>query len=350
MGVRLKVVNAGEQEQSELVYEFEQDLVRIGRGPAADVRLPDPTVSALHAAIRLRGSRYVLIDEGSTNGTWVGGSRLPVGRPHPLSDGEEIQVGIFRIRFDGAVAVAEPTAVDRTGALARVLVRRVLSGEEDLQPPRLLLLNGSRAGESIELPPPPARLVVGRATDCDIVLDDADASRRHCELLVRLESVQVVDLGSKNGTFVGERRVEQASLRHGDQVTVGATILLFEDPAAERLDAISEAEDVPLPEPPRLSAAPEPPPPDAAQGGEGADPRAADGAPAPSDARGEPTEEVEAAPEESATPPAVSRVDLTDPGERPSARRLSGELLVYLLAATMLLVSVAGLVVLFGLD
>ncbi len=350
MGVRLRVVNAGEQEQSELVYEFEQDLVRIGRGPAADVRLPDPTVSALHAAIRLRGSRYVLLDEGSTNGTWVGGRRLPVGRPHPLSDGEEIQVGIFRIRFDGAVAVAEPTAVDRTGALARVLVRRVLSGEEDLQPPRLLLLNGSRAGETIELPPPPARLVVGRATDCDVVLDDADASRRHCELLVRLESVQVVDLGSKNGTFVGDRRIEQASLRHGDQLTVGATVLLFEDPAAERIEAIAEVEDVPLPEPPRLTAAPEPPPPADAQ-----DERTAPGAEAmasaaSSDARDEPTEEVEAARSAPVEPPAARRVDLSEPGARPRSRRLSGELLVYLLAAAMLLVSVAGLVVLFGLD
>ncbi len=364
MGIRLRVTNVGEEEQSELVYEFDQELVHIGRGPAADVRLPDPTVSILHASIRLRGTRYVLIDEGSTNGTWVGERRLPAGRPHPLRQGEIVRVGIFRLSFESGVAVVESTAMERTGALARVLVRRVLSGEDTLPAPRLVFLNGAQAGRVLELPPPPARLVIGRARECDIALDDADASRRHCELLVRVDGVEVVDLGSKNGTSVDDRSVERATLRHGQQVTVGATILLFEDPAAERLDALASlAEDEPLKELPRLSL----PAPDA-----GEDPAEASGSSVSSNVRDgaeasePPSATGDAAPSVSPASPAASgqggerteEVPAADPltvpvEPSPAAARAPGrgvETFVYVLAALVLLLGIAGLVVLFGMQ
>ncbi len=356
MGIRLRVTNVGEEEQSELLYEFDQDLVHIGRGPAADVRLPDPTVSALHASIRLRGTRYVLLDEGSTNGTWIGSRRLPTGRPHPLQDGDVIQVGIFRLRFESGVAVVEATAIDRTGALARLLVRRVLAGEEPLQPPRLVVLNGSQAGRVLDLPAPPARLVVGRARDCDLALDDADASRRHCELQVRSDGVDLVDLGSKNGTLLAERPVERATLRHGQQILVGATLLLFEDPAAERLDALATEEDAPLQELPRLSLEPEAPrsEPDASReastdvvDGEAAngEPSAASGAASPvgpNEGHGEEVPAVEPVSVASATPAKPTSVRVG------AGRGL--EWLVYGLAALVLLLGIAGLVVLFGMQ
>ncbi len=73
-----------------------------------------------------------------------------------------------------------------------------------------------------------SRVVIGRSRECEITLEDANVSRRHAELRPKGDSWLVADLGSTNGVKVNHRRVEQAVLRHGDQVTIGLTELEFE--------------------------------------------------------------------------------------------------------------------------
>ena len=73
-----------------------------------------------------------------------------------------------------------------------------------------------------------SRVVVGRSREADIVLQDPNISRRHAELRRGDAGWQIVDLGSTNGIKVNGRRVDQAALRPGDQITVGVTDLTFE--------------------------------------------------------------------------------------------------------------------------
>lgn len=74
-------------------FEFDQDLIRIGRMPDSDVNL-DPEVdldaSGRHAEIRSENGRYLLIDTGSRNGTWLNGQRI---KHAALSLGDEIELG-----------------------------------------------------------------------------------------------------------------------------------------------------------------------------------------------------------------------------------------------------------------
>jgi hypothetical protein len=72
------------------------------------------------------------------------------------------------------------------------------------------------------------RIVIGRSRDCDVVVDDANVSRHHAELVHDGSGWRVVDLGSTNGIKVNRRRVEQAALRSGDRITIGVTDLDFE--------------------------------------------------------------------------------------------------------------------------
>ena len=48
------------------------------------------------------------------------------------------------------------------------------------------------------------RLVLGRDTGCDIVLDDRRVSRRHCEVRWEGDHATITDLGSNNGTYLGD--------------------------------------------------------------------------------------------------------------------------------------------------
>jgi two-component system cell cycle response regulator len=74
-----------------------------------------------------------------------------------------------------------------------------------------------------------SELVIGRATDADIMLDDDGVSRKHAKIVVRPDgTVQLVDLNSTNGTFSNGEKVDVQALRDGDKIQIGsATILKF---------------------------------------------------------------------------------------------------------------------------
>lgn len=60
--------------------------------------------------------------------------------------------------------------------------------------------------------------VVGRAPDCDIVIDDPEVSRRHARIL---RGTVILDLGSRNGTWVDDQRVSEPTLTDGRKLRLG---------------------------------------------------------------------------------------------------------------------------------
>ncbi len=88
--IRLRQTKGADQGRE---FEFEQELIRIGRMPDSDVNF-DPEVdldaSGRHAEIRNEDGRYLLIDTGSRNGTWLNGQRI---KHAALSNGDEIEFG-----------------------------------------------------------------------------------------------------------------------------------------------------------------------------------------------------------------------------------------------------------------
>lgn len=77
----------------------------------------------------------------------------------------------------------------------------------------LVILDGS--GKRFPLPQV-GEVLIGWAAECAIRLTANDVSRRHALLLLRQGSVSLLDLGSKNGTFLKGRRIKEARLSPGD--------------------------------------------------------------------------------------------------------------------------------------
>jgi DNA-binding NtrC family response regulator len=69
--------------------------------------------------------------------------------------------------------------------------------------------------------------VVGSSPEADIVVADATVSGKHLSLTVATGGIAVVDLGSKNGTFVGGARVKEARGSAGTTVLLGRSTLTF---------------------------------------------------------------------------------------------------------------------------
>lgn len=73
----------------------------IGRDPGNTVPLPNDTnASRRHATIAGSGTDYTVTDNGSSNGTFLNGVRVPPNTPLPLRSGDELQVGMTRFRFE----------------------------------------------------------------------------------------------------------------------------------------------------------------------------------------------------------------------------------------------------------
>ncbi|MFP2901851.1 FHA domain-containing protein, partial [Corallococcus sp. 4LFB] len=109
--------------------------------------------------------------------------------------------------------------------------------------PALLLLTGPSAGRRYEVV---SQLTLGRSPSCDIPLEDDQVSRRHAQLFLDTVAGQVRlrDLGSTNGTLLNGQRLalqEEAVLRPGDRMRVGATIAVYEPPPVSIVDEPSGA-------------------------------------------------------------------------------------------------------------
>lgn len=83
------------------------------------------------------------------------------------------------------------------------------------------------------------QMTIGRQEDNDIVITDNKASRRHCVLEQKNGNIQLRDLDSHNGTWVGENRILETVLRVGDMLRIGDTFirLLPDEGAVVEVDA-----------------------------------------------------------------------------------------------------------------
>ncbi|MCC6129858.1 MAG: zinc-ribbon domain-containing protein [Acidobacteria bacterium] len=86
------------------------------------------------------------------------------------------------------------------------------------------IITGPDAGRIFEIDKP--RVIIGRA-NADILLSDGEVSRAHAAIEVSDTKAVLIDLGSTNGTFVGDRRITQVDLDNRSEFDIGATTLMF---------------------------------------------------------------------------------------------------------------------------
>jgi hypothetical protein len=93
-GSALLVVKRGPNAGSRFLLD--QDVTTAGRHPDSEIFLDDVTVSRRHAEFRREGNGYTVHDVGSLNGTYVNRERIDAV---PLSGGDEVQIGKFRLVY-----------------------------------------------------------------------------------------------------------------------------------------------------------------------------------------------------------------------------------------------------------
>jgi len=95
--------------------ELTPGTCQIGRDSTNALVLDSRAVSRQHAAISWDGSRVVVMDLDSANGTWLEGERLPPRTGRTWNRGETLRIGPFSLRLDGAAASARtPERAEKT--------------------------------------------------------------------------------------------------------------------------------------------------------------------------------------------------------------------------------------------
>jgi hypothetical protein len=75
-----------------------------------------------------------------------------------------------------------------------------------------------------------ALISIGRASDNDVIVDDPQVSRHHCQLKLQHGAYGFADLGSRNGSFVNGEPVTEVALGPGDVIRIGSTEIEFQVP------------------------------------------------------------------------------------------------------------------------
>jgi len=241
MAIRLTIVDK-HNPNKEYERGFVQHKIVVGRTSVCDICLPDMSVSTSHLEIKLEGTEYKAVDLGSLNGTFVGQKKLIAHRPKKLKDGNIINVAGYLINFNVGVSQKSMPHRDEPHHQAQQMLGSILSlSSQEKNGPAILVIGGPSTPARHELPPQPSTVLIGRARDALIKLEDIDVSRQHAEVVYSDNKVLIKDLGSRNGVVVAGKKESSVALAQGDTFVIGNTTLLLENPIDRPLFEIQNA-------------------------------------------------------------------------------------------------------------
>jgi pSer/pThr/pTyr-binding forkhead associated (FHA) protein/pimeloyl-ACP methyl ester carboxylesterase len=220
---KLILIGPGEQKQE---FVLTSGSATLGRAQINEICLDDSMVSRMHARFECKDATCTVRDLKSSNGTFVNGVGVEAAA---LGHGDVILVGATMLRFERTAPRSDPdpeltmvaTAADMEAALAEEPLAITLSNTDE---PSVAV---HVRGRTWEVPLTGDALRIGRASNNDVVLTTAVASRHHAVIERCGDLFQIRDLGSSNGTWLGAKRIEKGPLRNGDTVRIGSARLVF---------------------------------------------------------------------------------------------------------------------------
>jgi Protein of unknown function (DUF3662)/FHA domain len=128
---------------------------------------------------------------------------------------------------DGADRIAEP-APPQPSTHTMVLDRPGPAASPADSASRAFLLVRTEGAPQVRFDLGDALISIGRASDNDVIVDDPEVSRHHCQLKLQHGAYSFADLGSRNGSWINGQPVTEVALGPGDSIQIGSTEIEFQ--------------------------------------------------------------------------------------------------------------------------
>ncbi len=201
--------------------------ITVGRAARHTIPTMDARASRDHIKIELLNGSWMAADLGSRNGTLLNGEIL--AKPRALKPGDKLMIGAAIFQFmEGTITTPAPeppvpsvhTTRDVSAPAAAPPVPQPAAAPPRPEPSFVEVL--VPGGSSATYPLGATAVVIGRARECNIPLEDEKLSSRHAEITETEEGICVRDLKSTNGTKVDGQPFETRVFRDRDSFTAGA--------------------------------------------------------------------------------------------------------------------------------
>jgi len=197
----------------------------IGSDPEGAVVLTQPGIQPTHCTIHVTAT-------GANLQVPVGGGPASVnGKPvtdiMALRPGDTLGFGPVMAKY----AVVEAARPSSPGMMS--------SGDDDNGATRVrmaipkYMLRGVSGAVFGKVYPVVGPTVIGRAVECDIAVTADEISRRHALVKPTSEGLAVEDLGSANGTYINNKRVQNGFLNPGDELRLDAVRFIMVAPGMD---------------------------------------------------------------------------------------------------------------------
>jgi predicted component of type VI protein secretion system len=215
------------------VFDFQQPTIRIGRSGEMDIVIDNVSVSREHAHIARTEDGWVVRDQGSSNGTFVGGKKIE--GPTLLKAGDEISIGKFSLFFEkvmkdaareASTMAAEAVEASSPGTMyiKPSDVQEMLRSSKERRAAHLTWKAGSSSGDHTL--PDHGCVLVGSDETCDLQVPGP----KHAVLVSKTDrGFQVRRLSFWKGMKVDGRDTRRATLSDGSAIEVGGVELKFAD-------------------------------------------------------------------------------------------------------------------------
>jgi ABC-type multidrug transport system ATPase subunit/pSer/pThr/pTyr-binding forkhead associated (FHA) protein len=215
-------------------FEAPPGHVVVGRDAArASLVIAHAAVSGQHATVMF--DRMTVVDHGSTSGTWVGGRQLVPNQPTPLDPNGIVAFGpvpvpvsvlarVAKVPQAGTmgapIAAAQAPAAHGPGAAAPV------GSAADAAPRKHRTVIGELTLDQLQS----SVVTIGRTPDNQIVVNHAQVSSKHAQIVKAGDQLLLEDRGSANGTFVRGQRLtpgQRVPVNSGEKVFIGPMPLVI---------------------------------------------------------------------------------------------------------------------------
>ena len=230
---KLILLNPNGPEQE---FELAKASISLGRAITNDIIVSDVRVSRNHARLEFSPQGASLVDLGSSNGTRLNGIQV---QRATLKPGDMISLGSQQLRYEVADLSEDVglTQIDSPAQLEQTMNQEFLpQAINETGSPSLVVFTGDKTWR-IDLGDQAA---IGRDENCPVFIDAANVSRRHAEVVYTGGVYVLKDLGSTNGTWVRDQKVDQLILQDGDVFRVGPAQVVFKGGFQEQALTMAE--------------------------------------------------------------------------------------------------------------